>query len=700
MATKEDISLFINETDDYVQRIEDATIRLEKNPSDKKPFEDMFFAFHSLKGLTSMMGLGNMSKLCHNLESFMQKGKENGIDERKAEFVGLLFDSLDILRSMLQRYKNNDISDLDEAILNEIKDRSGSFDSSAKVTLFNSAPIETLNAKAADEVNHFYSVHVKLQETCMFKKVRLFIIFRALNDLGLVCFSNPEPDRLENGQFEFEFELYVIATQEIDDLEKVLDEILEIEEININIISATDLIQLISDYNAKSEKNKTNGAGDHKINGSGDENENHQGDEAPDRKKEARNESSDASISAVKVGLETLDTLMNNFSELVVIRNKLSQSLEKRQIVETNRLLGSMDKLFLEIQAIMFKLKLVKVESTFNKFKRLVRDLAKEQNKEIDFTMDGLNVEIDRKILEDLSTPIIHLLRNSIDHGIESAEERIAAKKNPVAKVKLKTYRLEGSIFIEVEDDGKGIDFNKIRQKLIEKYNYSPKKVSELDEDALLKVILLPGFSTKDETTMVSGRGMGLAIVDKAIHQLSGTLDIKTTPGEGTRFILKVPFTRAILKTQIVTARGDLFGIPIEHITQIYSFKPENVQNFDGNDYYCVENQYFPIINFGKILNDDDTFKASKVAVLCKQDDANQTVIIFDDLKQQMDIVIKPFISSHSNFSEILGSTITGDGSICIILDIMSLISSRVHELKPIQASIMNVQKVAGVHGI
>ncbi len=666
MASKDDIKLFVSETEDHVQRVEDAVLKMEENPADTKLIETLFFAFHSLKGLSALMGLEKMSRLCHHLETFIQKGKDGGIVDNKDEFTSLLFDSLDILRSMVAKFKKNEFQDLDEVLLNEIKDRTAGFEALSKVPLYQPPPIDKVNALSNDKTNHFYAISCKIQQTCMFKKVRLFFIFRTLNSLGQVCQSNPDADLLESGQFDFDFDVYMTSKSIADPIKKALNEILEIEEVRIMEMEANQFVSAIttSKENAKLRSKQDGDAGN-----------------------QQRLDLLDSTAGSIKIELNTMETLMNNFSELIVIRNKLNQILEKKQIWETTRLFGAMDKLFLEIQGIIFKLKLVKVETSFNKFKRLVRDLAKEQKKDVQLVMEGLNVELDRKILEELNTPLVHLLRNAIDHGIETPEERLIKKKNPVATIKLKTHRLEGSVFIEVEDDGRGVNFDAVRQKLIENMKYTPGQVSEMDEAALLKVLLLPGFSTRTEADMVSGRGMGLAIVDKAVHALSGNLEIKTKPSGGSIFTIKVPFTRAILKVQILSADGDLFGIPIEHISQIHFLKPELIEEIEGSEYYKLGENLYPIIFFSKIMKTKENFSNSNVVVICKQDELNQFAVVFDGLKQQVDSVIKPFSSSYSRFSEILGSTITGDGSICLILDVMSMMSTRLQDPRVIRAT-------------
>ena len=289
----------------------------------------------------------------------------------------------------------------------------------------------------------------------------------------------------------------------------------------------------------------------------------------------------------------------------------------------------------------------------------------------------------DRKILEEINTPLVQLIRNAIYHGIESPRDRIKKRKNEIGTLKIKTFRRAGSIFIEVQDDGAGLNYDKIREKVMKKGYYDLIEVEQLANEDLHKFILMPGFSTLSEADIISGRGMGLAIVAEKIKELGGDFTIQSQAGVGTKFTIIVPFTRAILKAQQIQISDDLFAIPTENIKQIYFFNPSQVEYVDGQQFYKINSKLMPIIHLDEYLNmveKSTTNSHKKIAIWCQGDEDSSAVFIADKQLQQLDVVVKPFKSNYSDSRDILGSTITGEGSICLIIDVLSIISSILNE--------------------
>ncbi|MFX1294872.1 MAG: chemotaxis protein CheA [Promethearchaeota archaeon] len=756
MVKKEDLKLFISETEDLIQQVEDSILLLEQKPRTKKPIKDLFFAFHTIKGLTGMVGLDNLSRFCHHFETFLEKNKES----KKAikdpdEFINFLFEGLDVLRTMVNRSKKGELVDLDIQFLNEIEKTFDDFEQEYEITFIDPLSSTELKSVIEDKQNKFFKIYIRIQPSCIFKKVRLFIIFRALNKVGRIAFSNPKPELLEKGHFENDFEIYFLSKKDKNVIDNKINEILEIETRVINQINDEEFIRTVSVPHLKKptpKRQKDERKALQMKNISVRENE-----EEPETVSAVYDETiagMDTKVTSIKVDIGTLEHLMNLFGELVVVKNQISQIIKDKQIWEVNRLFDNMDKHFLEIQEVIFQLKLVRVGSIFRRYRRMVRDLAKEYKKDINFILEGMDVEIDRKILEELSSPIIHILRNAIYHGIESPKIRKIGNKDPTGLVRLRTYRQAGSIYVEIEDDGKGLDYEAIRQKLIHKEKYSPEEVHELSEDELVQHILKPGFSTLENADLTSGRGMGLAIVTEKIKELSGSFQLISKSGIGTKIILNVPFTRAILKAQLVDIAGDLFAIPMDNIHQIYTYNRKLVEYVKGSEFYRIESKLIPIIRLNKFFklqshnpvvnnpsvnnpnvnnpsvnnpnvnnpsvnnpninnpnvnnpnvsnldenkkdesgltentmkikksNMDKSASTSKVAIWCFKDENKSAILVVDNVKQQMEVVVKPFRSKYSNVSGISGATITGDGSICLILDVPELIGSKIQDSK------------------
>ncbi|MFX1453547.1 MAG: chemotaxis protein CheA, partial [Promethearchaeota archaeon] len=647
MSTKEDIQLFINESEDLIQKVEEEVLKLEDDPKDKKPIQELFFAFHTLKGLTAMAGFENVSKFCHFLEDFLNKAKNDKVSVKKiSQFTSIFFESLDVLRTVVNKVKKGDHTDIDVKFLEEIKDTFKDFQTNYEITFIRPIPSNKVKEILSDKNTNYYKIYIRLQATCVFKKVRLFIIFRALNEIGQICFSKPEPRILELGNIDRDFEIYFLSKKKSNEINKILEEILEIDNKVISKISTEDFEKLMTHFSTKLEQESQQLLDLDEEETYEEEIINGEFEPLPNFRSEDSYES--AKITRIKVNIEILEKLMDYFGELVITKNQISQILKERHDQEINILFDNVDKSLLDIQEIIFDLKLVRVESTFRKYKRLVRDVAIETGKKIKFILEGINVEMDRKILEELNSPIIHLLRNAIYHGIELPKQRISKMKEESGILKLKSYRRAGLIYIEISDDGRGIDYDKIKEMAINKEFYSSEEIQFISNDILNKLLLMPGFSTLDDVDIISGRGMGLAIVDDKIKKLGGSLQIFTEKSIGTKFTITVPFSRAIIKAQLLKVAEDLFAIPTENIHQIYIYRPELVEYFDDTKFYKIESNIYPIIHLDELLNLNKNLKRkisnshSRLAVLCKKDENSLAILIADELLEQIDAVVKP----------------------------------------------------------
>jgi len=681
-VSKEDIKLFISESEDLIQKTEEEIFKIEERPDDVKPIQELFFTFHTLKGLNAMAGFDNLSKFCHHFESFLDNAKEKRIPmSKRSDFVDMLFESLDVLRNVLKRVKEGDMSDIDATFVNDIKDSFESFENEYDITFIQALSIDEISQIAKQKQKKTYKIYIRLEETCVFKKVRLFIIFRALNGNGKICWTNPAPETLEKATLKNEFEIFFISKKNKSEISHVIDEILEIESCVITLLKTEKFIEDVRVLKEKWELERPKPI----YNEPEVEIIDRVDDLEESRVSQIVDDFSDETvkITTVKVNIEFLEELMNYFGELVVMKNHISQLLKEKQDRTITRLFDQMDKPFLDIQEILFRLKLVRVESTFRKYKRLVRDVANETGKKLKLVLEGTNVEIDRKILEELNSPLVHLIRNAIYHGIELPRERVKKMKSEFGTLKLKTFRRAGSIYIEVVDDGSGLDYDIIRSKVVKKGYYDEYEAKELDEEALHKFILMPGFSTLNEADLLSGRGMGLAIVAEKIKELGGDFTIQSEKNIGTKITLIVPFTRAILRAQMIQITDDLFAIPTENIKQIYFFNPNLVEYEDDEQFYIINSRKIPIIYLDEYLEMVEKSNANshkRIAIWCQRDEETSAVFIADKQLQQIDVVVKPFKSSYSDSRDILGSTITGEGSICLIIDVLNIISTKLSD--------------------
>ncbi len=694
MISQDDMKLFVSETEDLILKTEGEILKIEQNPKALKPIQNLFYTFHTLKGLTAMAGFNNTSKFCHYFESFLQNIKDNQDSvDLSDSIINMLFESLEVLRSVLNNVKNGDMTDIDPSLLLDLRDSFDSFDSSSEMSFIKHIQPNKFSAILGDKSNKFYKVYIRLQSTCAFKKVRLFIIFRALTEKGQICWGVPDPESLEQGEIINDFEIYYISHSTDEEIVKILNEILEIENKTINKLENKEFEGLLNEFDLKwtriLEKKATKRSRESYHVESEDDDEFIDGE--IETSSHAFEDYSDegTKISSVKVDVDILEKLMNYFGEIVILKNQITRTLKERQDRVLGAIVSNMEKPFLDIQELIFGLKLVRVETTFVKYKRLIRDVAKETGKKIRFILEGTNVEIDRKILEELNSPLVHLLRNAVYHGIESPELRMKKTKNQIGLLRLKTYRSAGSIYIEVTDDGQGIDYDRVKDVLVQKGLFLKEEVEHLNTNVLNQYILQPNFSTLSGANLISGRGIGLAIVVEKIRELGGSLKIHSEKDAGTTFTLIVPFSRAILKAQLLRVAGELFAIPIEYIETIFQFKQEKAEYVENTLYYKFNSKLIPAIQleqhfqFKDATNEDLRLHSkSKVAILCKKDDMNSAVFIVDDIMQQTDIVVKPFKSNYSDSRDILGSTILDDGSVCLILDVLTIITSKTNEIR------------------
>ncbi|MFX1376239.1 MAG: chemotaxis protein CheW [Promethearchaeota archaeon] len=686
MASSDDIKLFISEAEDLIQKTEDEILELEENPESPKPIQELFFTFHSLKGLTAMAGFENLSKFCHHFETFLDNTKEKKLSgNKRTDFIDMLFESLDVLRNFLKRVKSGDLTDVEDKFVDEVKDNFENFEADYDITFIQPISTDEITNILKDSQKKPFKIYIRLEDTCVFKKVRLFIIFRALNENGRICWTNPAPQSLEKVILKNEFEIFYISQKNKPEISQILDEILEIESIVISTLKPQEFKNIISELKVKWEKEQLEPASQ-EI----EEEHTYEEEVFDEDTRSVTNigedySDEDVKITSIKVNIENLEELMNYFGELVIAKNQISQLLKDKQERTISRLFDKMDKPFLDIQEILFKLKLVRVESTFRKYKRLVRDVANETGKKLRLILQGTNVEIDRKILEELNSPLVHLIRNAIYHGIELPIDRKKKGKNELGILRLKTYRKAGSIYIEVQDDGIGINYDKVRQEIIKNGFYDPEEAKEFTDEDLNKFILMPGFSTLSDANIISGRGMGLAIVSEKIKELGGEFLIESQKDIGTKFTLIVPFTRAILRAQLIKVAGDLFAIPTENIKQIYFFNQNKTEYREGKQYYKIDSKYIPIVYLDQYLRMVDLVETNsykKIAIWCQKDEERSAILVADEQLQQLDVVVKPFTSNYSESRDILGSTITGDGSICLILDVLNIISGQLSRYK------------------
>ncbi|MDW8066153.1 MAG: chemotaxis protein CheA [Aquificaceae bacterium] len=400
----------------------------------------------------------------------------------------------------------------------------------------------------------------------------------------------------------------------------------------------------------------------------------------PEEKREAKKEEEVERI--LRIDVQKIENLMNLVGELVLERNRLlrtlqslSEEYQSKAVEEMETVVSSLDRIVGDIQLAVMKTRMQPVKKLFQKFPRVVRDLSRLLGKDVQLVMEGEDTEMDKSLIEKLEEPLIHLLRNSIDHGIEHSEERERLGKPKTGTVKLKAYYQGDRVFISIEDDGRGIDVQKIKTKAIEKGLITPERADKMTEKEILSLIFSPGFSTADKISEVSGRGVGMDVVMNTVINFRGTVDVWSERGKGTRVVMSFPLTVGIIKSLLVSIGGRLFSIPIYSVLEIVSGDDALISQVSGEEVLILRESTIPLISLGEIL--DIPMKKAGYIVVCLLGN-RRVALAVEDMLGDEEVVIKPLGKLFGDIEGISGATITGDGSIVLILDPVGLIKRTV----------------------
>ena len=387
---------------------------------------------------------------------------------------------------------------------------------------------------------------------------------------------------------------------------------------------------------------------------------------------------------SVRVDVKTLDNLMNMVEELVIDRSRISQInrvLESKYagdelVRDLSQTSGHVIKVINELQQDIMQVRMVPIGTLFNSFPRLVRDLAQRQGKKVEFTMEGLETELDRSIIEQIRDPLIHLLRNAVDHGVEEPEKRLADGKPPIALVRLSAFQEGGHIVISMEDDGKGIDVNAVKQKAVTKAIISADEAARLSMADAINLVFMPGFSTLEKATDVSGRGVGLDVVKTNIDKLSGSVVTESRPGEGTKFMIVLPLTLAVIQGLLVAVHGTVYVMPLASVTETLLIEQREITTIRGRNVIRLRNNVIPLVTLDNAsgLGKRRADRVDKCFIVVAKDGEKSIGVVVDELMEQQEFVVKPLGKFLVDIRGIAGATILGDGQVGLILDVPALI--------------------------
>ena len=577
MDTSQYLDLFIDETKEHLQSLNEHVLVLEKEPENEDTINEIFRAAHTLKGMSGTMGFVRMQRLTHDLENVFSEIR-NGNMKVNEKLIDVLFRGLDALESYLAviSSEGNEGTEDNEDIINDLnallEEQSGDGaaapaqkevkkeetpakeekaenkqeSASDEKCKFKQIPISEYEATAINsaraEGKNVYGITVYLQKTCILKSARAFLVFKSVENKGELIKSVPSTEQIEDEEFDFDFSWIFASSDTKENIKKLVMNVSEIAEVYIDDIE-------IPDAPAAGPSNDVKPAQEKKETAKPD---------VKEKPKKASASKGKVGSRSVRVDIDKLDVLMNLVSELIIAKNGLvsagaaSPSGQMANAQAFHEQIEYLERVTTNLHESVMKVRMVPIESVVNRFPRMIRDLNRKLNKKMELYMTGEETELDRTVIDEIGDPLMHLLRNSADHGLESNEERVRLGKPEVGSIFLDAYQDGNNVVIEVRDDGAGIDIDRVRQKAIEKGSITEKQAETMTDKDFIDLLFLPSFSTAEKITDVSGRGVGLDVVKTKIEALGGNITAKTVAGEGSTFTISLPLTLAIIQALMV----------------------------------------------------------------------------------------------------------------------------------------------------
>jgi len=665
------LSLFLDEAEEQLQQLDEAVVLLEQEPNNRELLNKIFRIAHTLKGSSASMGFEKMATLTHRMESVLDSLRQGKLAVTPA-IADLLLACLDKLKELKDKLSEGQEGEVDiEALVRRLEEvlNEGIGGEQVPVSPAVEQPLQLddveENVIRAAEVRGWraYEIKVELEPDCRMKGARAFLVFNNLKDLGEIIKSEPHTQELEAEKFENTFRLAFVTKEDADTVANVIKSISEIKEVTVRPIVLEEEQGPAPGSPLQPDASKLSPAGETYLK----------------RGMERR------VTQTVRVDVQRLEALMNLVGELVIDRTRLAEvSSNLRNRLGNEELIETLDEISMhigritsELQEEIMKARMFPIDQVFNRFPRMVRDLAHKAGKEIEFIVEGRETELDRTVIEEIGDPLIHLLRNAIDHGIESPEERVRLGKPRYGTIILKAFHQENQIVITVQDDGRGMDPEVLKQRAVERGLITPEAAAKLTKREALDLIFLPGFSTSERVTDVSGRGVGMDIVKAHLEKINGTIDIKTTPGAGTCFTIKLPLTLAINRSLLVTLGDQVYALPLANVVEIIEVDPQQIRRIQQQEVVVVRGQVLPLMHLAKALGikRDCYFSGRKAAVVIVGLAEKRVGFIVDTLIGEQEIVIKSLGNYIGKIPGIAGATIMGDGRVALILDVHSLLS-------------------------
>ncbi|MBO0524163.1 chemotaxis protein CheA [Clostridium botulinum] len=691
MDTSQYMSMFLEESMDNLQTLNDSLLQLEQEPDDIDKLNEIFRVAHTIKGMAATMGFNEMAELTHKMEDVLSNFREGDLKVTQ-NVVTVLFKCLDTLEQMvnniseevdekvpidhiieeLEKAAKGDISSEDqkEESIETIEENGSEGNSTIPLNEYDLNVIK----QAEDKGFNAYEIKIILSENTLLKSARAFLIFKNLEEYGEIIKSLPIAEDIENENFDFEIDLIYLTTKGKEEIYDILANISEVDNVMVDNVD----VQLKREEKIESKevkekvKEQINNIDTKKPEEENTDKETKVEETKPKSNKRVakpKDNNHKKAHQSVRVDLERLDKFMNMVSELVIHRTRLEQISTNHKLTDLNETLEQVARTTSDLQDLVMKIRMLPLDIVFNRFPRMVRDLSVELDKEMELIVQGADTELDRTVIDEIGEPLIHLIRNAADHGVEPREERVKKGKDPIGKIRLIAYQEGTKAVIKVEDDGGGVPVDKVKAKA-ERIGINTEGMSDND---IRNLIFAQGFSTNEKVTDISGRGVGMDVVKTKITALGGTVDLISEEGKGSSFIIRLPLTLQIIQALLVEVGSETMAISLGYIDRVIDYEKDIVKKTNNKEVIIYRGNVIPFVRVNEKLGLKESENDKKYIVIVKSGEKTVGLLV-DGLLGQKEIVIKPFGKTLQGLKEYIGATILGDGLVTLILDVAALV--------------------------
>lgn len=679
MEMNQYLSMFIDESKEHLQSLNENLLKLEASPEDIAIVQSIFRSAHTLKGMSATMGFEDLASLTHEMENVLDLVRNHKLAMNPFIF-DVIFKSLDALEAMVEDIINGGTGKSDvSAIVKMLKsivsgdyEKDGAQSSKTAASSAANSELDEFQYSVLMQSNeaglNVYRLEVRVQETCVLKAARAYMVFTVLEQQGEVVKANPSVEEIEKENFDKSFTVYFVSEVSKEEIVKQVGNISEIDSVDAEKLDPDRLKQIMqksqqaaSQHEAAAARQEASPAAA-KV------------EQAAPRAASGGNGS--AAPRTIRVDIERLDVLMNLFSELLIDRVRLEQLASEVRRNDLTETVEHMARVSSDLQNIVLKLRMVPIDNVFNRFPRMVRDLAKSLEKKVDLIITGAETEMDRTVIDEIGDPLVHLLRNSVDHGVETVPERIAAGKSETGTVHLRAFHSGNHVFIEIEDDGKGINREKVLGIALKRGVVTPEQAKSLTDEEVYMLLFAAGFSTAEKISDVSGRGVGLDVVKTKIESLGGNVQVASKLGAGTKFTVQLPLTLSIISAMLIRLGEEKYAIPLSSIVETAIVRKEEIRTAHGNKMMDFRNSFIPLISLSSLFEvpdySEENESETEVVIVRKGD--KLAALMIDEFIGQHEIVLKTLGKYLTNLFAVSGATILGDGQVALIIDTNTLI--------------------------